>query len=77
LHTAANLCRELGVSIGAISDGPSTGATFKLRVPYAPPEAGKAAWEPAPILPSSSATTVQFDRRHNFKLGATADVKDR
>lgn len=63
LHTSANLCRELGISIGAVSDGAGTGATFKLRVPYRMPEPQAKPSEPAPILPTISGGSVQFDRR--------------
>lgn len=77
LHTAANLCRELGISIGAISEGPCTGATFKLRVPYVPPDVGRAPSEPPPALPSisgrapRSTNSPQFDRLQ----GATAVIQ--
>ncbi|MFT6832024.1 MAG: signal transduction histidine kinase [Planctomycetota bacterium] len=68
LHTTANLCKELGIAIGTVSEGEGFGSVFKLRVPYSPPggiiEAGSpAALEtgpssaggvgvPAPALPS-------------------------
>jgi hypothetical protein len=79
LHTAANLCRELGIAIGAISEGPGTGATFKLRVPYTPPEVDVAPGDPPPILPSSSgspslSTMPQFDQRRSVRAGATAET---
>ena len=37
LHTTANLCKELGIAIGAVSEGNGCGTTIKLRVPYEPP----------------------------------------
>lgn len=37
LHTTANLCKELGIAIGAVSEGVGCGTTIKLRVPYEPP----------------------------------------
>lgn len=37
LHTTANLCNEMGIAIGAVSEGPGCGTTIKLRVPYEPP----------------------------------------
>lgn len=78
LHTAANLCRELGISIGAISEGPGTGATFKLRVPYVAPSAEDAPCEPPPILPaiarSTSGSPVQFDRRRSQRPGASVEA---
>ncbi|MEM6566760.1 MAG: sensor histidine kinase [Planctomycetota bacterium] len=42
LHTTANACRELGIAIGAVSQGTDCGCTFKLRVPYEPPRDGDA-----------------------------------
>ncbi|QDV06315.1 Sensor protein ZraS [Planctomycetes bacterium Poly30] len=46
LHTTANLCKELGIAIGTVSEGEGFGSVFKLRVPYSPPdgiqEAGRA-----------------------------------
>lgn len=38
LHTTANLCKELGIAIGTVSEGEGFGSVFKLRVPYSPPE---------------------------------------
>ncbi len=64
LHTAANLCRELGISIGTMSEGLGSGATFKLRVPLElPKDELPAAEEPPSILPSISGGGPQFDRR--------------
>ncbi len=37
LHTTANLCKELGIAIGTVSEGENCGSVFKLRVPYNPP----------------------------------------
>lgn len=69
LHTTANLCREMGISIGAMSEGSGTGATFKLRLPYRANEGDEAVNEPPPALPSLSSGPVQFDRRqsHSFR----------
>ena len=41
LHTTANLCKELGIAIGTVSEGENCGSVFKLRVPYAPPDASE------------------------------------
>ncbi len=38
LHTTANLCKELGIAIGAVSEGIGLGCVFKLRVPFQPLE---------------------------------------
>ena len=38
LHTTANLCKELGIAIGTVSEGENCGSVFKLRVPYLPPD---------------------------------------
>lgn len=79
LHTAANLCRELGIAIGAISDGPGTGATFKLRVPFVAPDSTEALDGPPAALPSSpsspthSCDVPQFDGRRRARLGAPND----
>ena len=40
LHTTANACRELGIAIGAVSQGTGCGCTVKLRIPYEPPGGG-------------------------------------
>ena len=37
LHTTANLCKELGIATGTVSEGENCGSVFKLRVPYTPP----------------------------------------
>lgn len=55
LHTTANLCKELGIAIGAVSEGIGCGTTVKLRVPFAPPagDEGSADVEsPGPALPA-------------------------
>ncbi|MGD2018192.1 MAG: HAMP domain-containing sensor histidine kinase [Planctomycetota bacterium] len=53
LHMAANVCQELGVAIGVMSEGKGTGCSIKLRVPTAKAasavaEAGASAVEAAP-----------------------------
>jgi len=67
LHTVGNLCRDLGISIGAISDGPGQGADFKLRVPVRPlgeqRGGAEADSEPQPVLPTISGRVVLRDRR--------------
>lgn len=35
LHMAANVCQELGIAIGVMSEGPGTGSSIKLRIPTA------------------------------------------
>jgi signal transduction histidine kinase len=35
LHMAANVCQELGIAIGVMSEGPGTGTSIKLRIPTA------------------------------------------
>lgn len=37
LHTTANLCKEMGIAIGAVSEGIGCGTTVKLRVPFESP----------------------------------------
>ena len=32
---AANVCQELGIAIGVMSEGPGTGSSIKLRIPTA------------------------------------------
>ncbi|MEZ6014327.1 MAG: HAMP domain-containing sensor histidine kinase [Planctomycetota bacterium] len=64
LHIAGNLCREMGVSIGAVSEGAGTGATFKLRLPYRPPvDDEPQASEPPSILPSVGGSNAGIERR--------------
>lgn len=52
LHTTANLCNEMGIAIGAVSEGAGRGTTIKLRVPYVPPSEVE---EPAAALPVQAA----------------------
>ncbi|MEL6903839.1 MAG: ATP-binding protein, partial [Planctomycetota bacterium] len=57
LHTTANLCKELGIAIGAVSDGVGLGTTLKLRVPYMPPRAAEVVGEldgPPAALPAGA-----------------------
>ena len=39
LHSCANAAKEMGGSLTVFSDGPGTGATFTLDLPFAPAEA--------------------------------------
>ncbi len=55
LHTTANLCKEMGIAIGAVSEGPGCGTTVKLRVPFDSPmrdEAQRDVEDPQAPLPS-------------------------
>ncbi|MCC6231610.1 MAG: HAMP domain-containing protein [Verrucomicrobiales bacterium] len=47
LHSGANAAREMGGSLGVSSDGPGLGASFRLELPFAPPDA-------TPTAPPSS-----------------------
>lgn len=38
LHMAANVCQELGIAIGVMSEGPGSGSSIKLRIPTAKTE---------------------------------------
>ncbi len=51
LHTTANLCKELGIAIGTVSEGEGFGSVFKLRVPYSPPEGMVESGASAPEVP--------------------------
>lgn len=35
LHMTANVCHDLGIAIGVMSEGPGTGSSIKLRIPTA------------------------------------------
>ena len=52
LHMAANVCQELGIAIGVMSEGPGTGSSIKLRIPTVGSteraETGPGASEPEP-----------------------------
>lgn len=57
LHTTANLCNEMGIAIGAVSEGAMCGTTIKLRVPYVPPVDEETVLEGVgAVLPSPSAS---------------------
>ena len=52
LHMAANVCQELGIAIGVMSEGPGAGSSIKLRIPTVGSaeraETGPGASEPEP-----------------------------
>lgn len=56
LHTTANLCKEMGIAIGAVSEGIGCGTTVKLRVPFESPMPGvgqRSVEGPQAALPSA------------------------
>lgn len=59
LHTAANLCKEMGIAIGAVSDGVGCGTTFKLRVPFTPP-VNEALIEPEAVAEESEGAPLRL-----------------
>ena len=57
LHIAANVCQELGIAIGVMSEGLGTGSSIKLRIPTGKPT--EAVAQPGPDQHESEPATTR------------------